>query len=198
MKKKIYQNIAIVSAIYLTLYLFIGLAQSSYGSNNVSDTGVDSAVYIKDTTICIKPKLENMDSLFEEAVKLIKEHEGWHSAKHYPYVGYGHKLLKGDNFDHNISESFATELVRKDLRQKMSVFRKYGRDSLILGVLAYNIGEYNIKGGYGHKKSTLLKKIESGDRDVFEDYTAHCRWKGKEIKSIRNRRIKEYNLLFNK
>ena len=160
MKKKIYQNIAIISVIYSVLYLFIGLAQSSYGSNNISDIEIDTTVYIK-------PKLESMDSLFEEAVKLIKEHEGWHSAKHHPYVGYGHKLLKGDNFDHNISEEFATELVRKDLRQKMSVFRKYGRDSLILGVLAYNIGEYNIKGGYGREKSTLLKKIESGDRNVF-------------------------------
>ena len=28
--------------------------------------------------------------LFDKAVALIKEFEGWHSAKHYPYIGYGH------------------------------------------------------------------------------------------------------------
>ena len=35
--------------------------------------------------------------LFDKAVALIKEFEGWHSAKHYPYIGYGHKLLPHEN-----------------------------------------------------------------------------------------------------
>lgn len=28
--------------------------------------------------------------LFDKAVELIKEFEGWHPEKHYPYIGYGH------------------------------------------------------------------------------------------------------------
>ena len=28
--------------------------------------------------------------LFERAVRCTKYFEGWHSEKHYPYVGYGH------------------------------------------------------------------------------------------------------------
>ena len=35
-------------------------------------------------------KLQIPASFFEKAVACIKEFEGWHSAKHYPYIGYGH------------------------------------------------------------------------------------------------------------
>lgn len=36
-------------------------------------------------------------SRFELAVACIKKYEGLHGPKHHPYVGYGHKLLPGDN-----------------------------------------------------------------------------------------------------
>ena len=91
-----------------------------------------------------KHKTENKISKFDMAVELIKQKEGWHDRRHKYYVGYGHRLLKSDTFNHDISEEFADSLLRKDLLQKCSVFRKYGKDSLILGVLAYNVGEYNI------------------------------------------------------
>ena len=35
---------------------------------------------------------------FERAVCCTKFFEGWHSEKHYPYVGYGHKLLPGERY----------------------------------------------------------------------------------------------------
>ena len=37
---------------------------------------------------------------FERAVRCTKFFEGWHSEKHYPYVGYGHKLLPGRGIRH--------------------------------------------------------------------------------------------------
>lgn len=40
--------------------------------------------------------------LFDKAVELIKEFEGCHSAKHYPYIGYGHKLLPHENLTADI------------------------------------------------------------------------------------------------
>ena len=40
--------------------------------------------------------------LFDKAVALIKEFEGWHSAKHYPYIGYWHKLLPHENLTADI------------------------------------------------------------------------------------------------
>ncbi len=133
---------------------------------------------------------------FEQAVQIIKDHEGWHSKKHYPYVGYGHKVLKGEKLDHNISEEVATELVRQDLRQKCAVFREYGKDSLLLGALAYNVGEYKLINPDGSPRSTLVKKLRNGNRDIYHDYVSYKKAWGKTIPSIEKRRIKEFQTLF--
>lgn len=143
-----------------------------------------------------KHKTENKISKFDMAVKLIKQKEGWHDRRHKYYVGYGHRLLKSDTFNHDISEEFADSLLRKDLLQKCSVFRKYGKDSLILGVLAYNVGEYNILGYKNKPASRLIRKIRSGNRDFYKEYVSFCRYKNKVISSIRQRRKDEFELLY--
>lgn len=145
-----------------------------------------------------KPKKCNVDSLYLVAVKIIKESEGWHSQKHYPYVGYGHKLNAGDNFDSNIDEDFATEILKKDLNQKISAFKEYGKDSLILGVLAYNVGEWKLKGGHGYPKSSLIKAIENNESDsvIKAHYVSYRLWNGKVIPSIERRRHREFNNLY--
>lgn len=84
------------------------------------------------------PQLAIETDLFDMAVACIKKYEGWHTAKNYPYVGYGHRLLPGERFRANISESFADSLLRKDLRQKCSVFRHFGKDSLLLSEISDN------------------------------------------------------------
>lgn len=38
-------------------------------------------------------------NLIDKAVACIKKYEGWHDSRHYPYVGYGHRLLKEDKFN---------------------------------------------------------------------------------------------------
>ena len=78
---------------------------------------------------------------FERAVRCTKYFEGWHSEKHYPYVGYGHKLLPGEKLSaRTMSKREAEVLLRKDLRKFCSMFRQFGKDSLILATLAYNVG----------------------------------------------------------
>lgn len=136
--------------------------------------------------------------LFEEAVQVIIDHEGWHTEKHFPYIGYGHKVVKGEKLDHTISEQEAVELVRKDLRQKCAVFREFGKDSLLLGVLAYNIGEYKLIKPDGTPKSNLVKKLKAGDRDIYDEYVSFRKAWGRVIPSIERRRITEYNTLFDK
>lgn len=130
--------------------------------------------------------------LFEEAVDFIIAHEGWHDKQNYPYVGYGHKLTKNDNFNHNISKEFAKSLVIKDLQSKCIVFKGFGKDSLLLGMLAYNIGENKVL------SSRLANKLKNGDRNIYHEYIGFCYYKKKLIPSIRQRRIKEYNQFFNK
>ena len=79
-------------------------------------------------------------SRFELAVACIKKYEGLHGPKHHPYVGYGHKLLPGEKFSPRMSERQADALLRSDLRKLCAMFRGFGRDSLLLAALAYNVG----------------------------------------------------------
>ena len=65
--------------------------------------------------------------LFDKAVALIKEFEGWHSAKHYPYIGYGHKLLPHENLTADITEAQADSLLRADSWSDTSISESMGK-----------------------------------------------------------------------
>ena len=129
---------------------------------------------------------------FERAVIIIKKFETLHHPKDYPYVGYGHRVLPGEPYRRGVqlTEKQADALLRKDLLKFVSLYKAYGKDALLLGVLAYNCGPGVVN------KSTVLKKLKSGNRDIFKSYTAHCRYKGKWHKGLYKRRIAEISLLF--
>ena len=134
---------------------------------------------------------------FERAICCIKYYEGIHRKKDYPYVGYGHKLKTGEHYSSNMSLTQADALLRKDLTELCTMFQQYGKDSLLLAALAYNVGPYRILGSRTkYPKSTLLKKIEAGNRDFKGDYVQFCHWKGEKIPSIVRRRNVEFILLF--
>lgn len=79
--------------------------------------------------------------LMERAFLCCRYFEGWHSEKHYPYVGWGHKLLPNEKYSaRTMTKRDADELLRKDLRKFVAMFRKFGVDSILLGTLAYNCG----------------------------------------------------------
>lgn len=129
---------------------------------------------------------------FERAVIIIKKFETLHRPKDYPYVGYGHRVLPGEPYRRGVqlTEKQADALLRKDLRKFVSLYKAYGKDALLLGVLAYNCGPGTVN------KSTVLKKLKSGNRDIFKSYTAHCRYKGKFHKQLYQRRLTEFAALF--
>ena len=134
---------------------------------------------------------------FERAVRCIKYYEGWHDIKrNYPYIGWGHRILPHEKFRKNLTFQQADSLLRSDLRKLCSLFRKYGRDSLVLAVLAYNVGPYKILGNGKFPKSRLLQKIEQGERNIRREYLDFCRWKGKYIAFIKRRRQMELLLLY--
>ena len=126
---------------------------------------------------------------FDDAIELIIRHEGWHDPVS-GYVGYGHKILPGEEHLIGITESQARSLVRADLMAKCAVFREYGKDSLILGTLAYNVGEGNVM------RSSLPSKSRSGVGFTIEDYVSFCHISGKPNEALRKRRVEEYELLY--
>ena len=130
--------------------------------------------------------------LFERAVLIIKKFETMHKPKHWPYVGYGHQVQPGEPYRRGVqlTEAQADALLRKDLAKFVSLYKDYGKDAVLLGVLAYNCGPGVVN------KSSILKKLKSGDRNIFKAYTSHCRYKGKWHKGIHTRRLTEFAALY--
>lgn len=129
---------------------------------------------------------------FEQAVSIIKKYEGMHQPRHWPLVGYGHKVLPGEKYSRSatLSEKQADALLRKDLLKNCAVFREYGADSLLLGTLAYNIGAGNVK------RSGVTAALRNGNRDIRTLYLAHCRYRGKKLSQLQRRRVEEFETLF--
>lgn len=133
---------------------------------------------------------------FERAVAVVKYFEGLHGWKHYPYVGYGHQLQPGEHFSSNMTERQADSLLRADLWKCFEHFKGYGKDALLLTLLAYNVGVGRLLGYGKHPKSKLLRKIEAGERNFYREYVSFCRYKDKGLKGLVKRRQVEFSLFF--
>ena len=129
------------------------------------------------------------------AVELIKKYEGLHDRSDYPYYGYGHCKLPGEELSYDMTEAEAEKLLISDLEKRYRLFSKYGKDALILTVLSYNVGHGTLLGYGKHPKSRLVKKLEAGDRDIYKEYISY---KGLKIRSIERRRKMEFLLLYEK
>lgn len=135
-------------------------------------------------------------SPFERAVKCIVHFEGWHDVRHYPYVGWGHRVQPHERMTSRLTKREADALLRSDLRKFCAMFRRFGADSLLLGTLAYNVGPYRLLGSRTIPKSTLVKKLEAGNRDIYREYIAYCHYKGKRHAMLLKRRKAEFALLY--
>jgi len=135
-------------------------------------------------------------TLFDLAVECIKRFEGWHGPDKFPYVGYGHRVLPGECFPEVLTLEMEDSLLRSDLRRKCAAFRGFGKDSLLLGVLAYHVGESRLLGVGGFAKSRLIEKLEAGDRDIFEEYVRFRMYRGVVLRSIERRRRVEFDLFY--
>lgn len=135
---------------------------------------------------------------FERAVLIIKHYETLHSPVHWPYIGYGHRVREEEPYKRGVrlTERQADALLRRDLRERCATFRRFGRDSLLLAALAYQVGEARLLGGGKWHKSRLVSRLEVGDRDIYREYVSFRKWRGRAVKSIGTRRKIEYLLLF--
>lgn len=129
---------------------------------------------------------------FEDAISIIKQFEGFHGSRHWPFVGYGHLVMRGEKFKRGkvLSEEEADALVREDYAKLCARYREFGADSLLLAALAYNCGPGVVA------KSSVFSKLKAGIRDIESAYLAHCRYKGKQLKQLKRRRETELATLF--
>lgn len=108
---------------------------------------------------------------FERAVLIIKFYEGWHTRKDYPYIGYGHKIQKGERLHYPISKAKGETIIRNDLQKLCAKFREYGADSLLLVFVSYICGPVRILGKWKKiPKSRLIQKLDDGNREILTDY----------------------------
>ncbi|MCM1142256.1 MAG: glycoside hydrolase family protein [Muribaculum sp.] len=129
---------------------------------------------------------------YEIAILIIKKYETLHKARHYPTIGYGHVVQRGEPYRRGVqlTERQADALLRKDLKKFVAMYDHLPKYKLLLGVLAYNIGPGAVN------KSSVYKKLMRGDTDIYKEYVSHCRYKGKWHRQLHNRRCLEYALLF--
>lgn len=129
---------------------------------------------------------------FEDAISLIKKYEGLSGPSHWPFVGYGHKVMPGEKFTRGkkLSEAEADALVRSDYAKLCAKYRSFGADSLLLAALAYNCGPGVVA------KSSVLAKLKAGNRNIETSYKAHCKYKGKQLSQLKRRREEELATLF--
>lgn len=193
------RNILAALATIFTMVLPLQVLQSCLPDNtsgpDSSDTPSDT---VMQTTSIMAERPGPCDispiTMFDKAVDLIKKYETLHQPRHWPLVGYGHKVLPGEKFSRSrrLSEKEADTLLRKDLRKLCSIYREYGRDSLLLAALAYNCGTGTVS------RSSVLSKLRSGNRDIEQSYVSHSRYRGKSLPSLRKRRQEELATLFMK
>ena len=96
----------------------------------------------------------------------------------------------------NLSKAQADSLLRSDLRKCCDAFREFDNDALLLGVLSCNVGIFRLKGHGRILKSRLIRKLEKGERDIYEEYVSFRCYKGKVIPSIERRRKAEFALFY--
>ena len=96
--------------------------------------------------------------MFERSVAVIKRFESWHGPEAGNYVGYGHRILPGENLSHDMTEAEADSLLRADLLVRCAIFRRFYTDSLLLATLSYQVGHGRLLGYGKYPKSKLIQK----------------------------------------
>ena len=95
-----------------------------------------------------------------------------------------------------MTEWQADPLLRAALWKCFEHFKGYGKDALLLTLLAYNVGVGRLLGYGKPPKSRLLRKIESGHRNFYREYVSFCRYKDKVLSGLVKRRQVEFALFY--
>ncbi len=134
--------------------------------------------------------------LFERAVRCTKYFEGWHSEKHHPYVGYGHRLQPGKVFGTHHDEAAGGRASAERPAEVLRMFRSSEGFASACHARLQCRSVPKLLGSGKIPKSTLIRKLEAGDRNIYREYIAFCNYKGKRHAMLLKRRKAEFALLY--
>jgi hypothetical protein len=111
------------------------------------------------------------------------------------YIGYGHLVQSG--YSKPITESQGDSILQADLMRCIQYVNKkydvWGDQALALALLYYNVSWKSIHGSQLHQQ--LLG--EKNEEKMKPSWLSLCRFRGKEHRLLKERRIFETNLFFN-
>jgi len=119
-------------------------------------------------------------STLQQAVSLLAVLEGWHDPQKTDCTGWGHRVCYDGTRVTTPTE--ADSLAAADLRALSARFRDFQGDSLLLALLAYNVGVKAVK------TSSLMDSLS------FDAYTSFCYIKGRRSERQYQRRRAEWML----
>jgi len=144
-------------------------------------------------------KVFNWNEEYEKTIEFIKKHEGFANGKvyvcaaGYKTIGYGHKLLPGENFT-QITEKQADSLLRVDFNKAL---RALDRNITLTGAQRLAMAHFVFAKGIGSfNRSTLKKKILNNE-SIDNEITKWCYYtnpKGEKVKSEYLLKIRKWEL----
>lgn len=144
-----------------------------------------------------------MQKINSLGLQIIKSYEGFSSKLYicpsgYKTIGYGHKLLKEEDYK-SISKDFADELLKKDLLIAENAVARLIYQDLSDNQFSSLVSFVFNLGSGAFQRSALRQKINYDDNlnDICHEFLRWCYCNGKFSKGLYNRRVTEsqlYNL----
>ena len=145
----------------------------------------------------------DLQNINQTLVDYIKDHEGFRHNMYYclggkPTIGWGHVIKPNEQWLYNgITQYQGDSILYKDIQIRSTIIDRLNiqhnlnltlnqKASLIHFI--YALGEGRLYG------SDLFKKIKQKKTPIKEDFTQHCRVKGKPNKYAKKMRLWEYKL----
>lgn len=128
---------------------------------------------------------------YEEAIRFIKEHEGFAGGKMYvdvagiKTIGYGHVVLATDTFTGKISKRTADRLVRQDFDKAI---RAIERETNLTGYKKIAMAHFVFAKGIGNFLRSNLKKMidEDENKSIDEELKKWCYYRSPKGHMVRS------------
>lgn len=126
---------------------------------------------------------------YEEAIRFIKEHEGFAGGKMYidvagiKTIGYGHVVLEADTFTSKISRETADRLVREDFDKAI---RAIERETNLTGYKKIAMAHFVFAKGIGNFTRSTIKRLVEEGKPIDEELKKWCYYRSTNGNMVRS------------